>query len=52
MKKKLTQSLNLQNTSPMIPDKSFYTPTISTQIPSTENLFISPNETQSDKSVT
>ena len=40
-----TESLNLQNTSPIIPDKSFYLPTISIPIPNTEKLLISPNET-------
>ena len=39
-----TESWNLQNTSPIIPDKSFYTPTISIPITSTENPLISPNE--------
>ena len=40
-----TESLNLQNTSPIIPDKSFYTPTISILIPSTQKSLISANET-------
>ena len=40
-----TESLNSQNTSPIIPDKSFYTPTISIPIPSTEKPLICPNET-------
>ena len=40
-----TESLNLQNTSPIIPDKSFYAPTISIPIPSTEEPLISLNET-------
>ena len=38
------ESLSLQNTSPITPDKSFYTPTISIPIPSTEKPLISPNE--------
>ena len=38
-----TELLNLQNISPVIPDKSFYTPTISIPIPNTENP-LSPNE--------
>ena len=40
-----TESLNLQNTSPIIPDKLFYTPTISIPVLSTEKLLISPHET-------
>ena len=40
-----TESLNLQKTSPIIPDKSFCTPTISIPIPSTEKPLISPNGT-------
>ena len=40
-----TESLNLQNTSPFIPDKSFYTGTISIPIPSRVKPLISPNET-------
>ena len=40
-----TESLNLQNTSAITPDKSFYTPTISIPIPSTEKPLISLNET-------
>ena len=39
------ESFNLQNTYPIIPDKSFYAPTISIPIPSTEKPLISPNET-------
>ena len=41
-----TESLNLQNTSPIIPDKLFYTPTISIPIPSTEKPLISPITTK------
>ena len=40
-----TESLNLQNTSPIMPDKSFYMPTTFIPIPSTENPLIFPNET-------
>ena len=40
-----TESLNLQNTSPIIPDKPFCIPTISIPIPSTEKPLIFPNET-------
>ena len=39
-----TESLKLQNTFPIIPDKSFYTPTISILMPSTQKSLISPNE--------
>ena len=39
------ESLNLQNTSPITPDQSFYTPTIFILISTTENPLISPNET-------
>ena len=46
MKKKMdTESLNLQNTCPIIPDKSIYKPTYSISMPITENLLISLNET-------
>ena len=40
-----TESLNLQNTSPFIPDKSLYTGTISIPILSSVKPLISPNET-------
>ena len=40
-----TGSLNFQNTSPIIPDKSFYTLTISIPVPSNEKPLVSPNET-------
>ena len=40
-----TESLNLQYTSPIIPDKSTYTHSTSISIPNTVNLVISPNET-------
>ena len=40
-----TESFILQNTSPIIPDKSFYTLIISIPIPSTEKPIISPDET-------
>ena len=40
-----TESLNLQSTSPFIPDKSFYTGTTSIPIPSSVKPLISPNET-------
>ena len=39
-----TESLNFQNTSPITPDKSFYTATIFIPILSTEKPLISPKE--------
>ena len=44
-KRKLTHNLQLQNTSPITPYKSFYIPTIYIQIPSIKNQLISHNKT-------
>ena len=40
-----TESLRLQNMSPIMQDKSFYTPAISFSTRNTENQLISPSET-------